>query len=111
MFISALSAIRVSSIDLGFSRDSRGSRYARAQSIPPRVGQTAFEVEPGNLHLAMNSRNQHEQPRICILKVEEQHNAPVRLGVAMHERLFSQMRYERILDLHVTPHGFGDNDV
>ena len=29
----------------------------------------------------------------------------------MHELLFSQMRYERILDLHVTPHGFRDDDV
>jgi hypothetical protein len=68
-------------------RDS--DHYARAQSIPPRVGQAAFQVEPGNLHLAANSRNQHEQPRICIIKVEEQHNAPVCLGVAMHESLFS----------------------
>ena len=81
------------------------------ESIPPRVGQAAFQVEPCNLHLAANSRNQHEQPRICTLKVEEQHNAPVCPGVAMHEPLFSQMRYERILDLHVTPHGFRDDDV
>jgi hypothetical protein len=42
-----------------------------AQSIPSRVGQTAFEMEPGNLHLAANSWNQHEQPCICILKVKE----------------------------------------
>ena len=49
--------------------------------------------------------------RGLLAKEEEQHNAPVRLGVAMHEPLFSQMRYERILDLNVTPHGFGDNDV
>src|SRR5437764_14237300 len=111
MFIHTFSVTWASSIDLGFSRDSRESRCVRGQSIPPRVGQTAFEVEPGNLHLAMNSRNQHEQPRICIVKVEEQHNAPVRLGVAMHEPLLSQMRYERILDLHVTPHGFRDDDV
>ena len=41
------------------------------ESIPPRIGQAAFQVEPRNLHLAANSRNQHEQPRICILKVEE----------------------------------------
>src|SRR4029077_3149438 len=82
-----------------------------AQSIPSRVGQTAFEMEPNNLHLAANSWNQHEQPRICILKVKEQHNTPVRLRVAMHEPVFSQIRYKRVLDLHVTPHGFGDNDV
>ena len=60
-----------------------------AQSIPSRVGQTAFEMEPGNLHLAANSWNQHEQPCICILKVKEQHDTPIRLRVAMHEAMFS----------------------
>src|SRR5437773_15002 len=100
-----------SSVDLGFSRDSRGSRCVRVQSTPPRIGQAALQVEPRNLHLAANSRNQHEQPRICILKVEEQHNTPVRLRVAMDETVFSQIRYERVLNLKVTPHCFGDDDV
>ncbi len=84
MFIPPLSAIGQARLSLDFLA-IRAEPGLRAQSIPPRVGQTAFEVEAGNLHLAANSWNQHEQPRICIFKVEEQHNTPVRLRVAMHE--------------------------
>src|SRR5215470_12559135 len=68
-------------------------------------------METRNFHLAANSRNEHEEPGVRIFKIKEQHNTSVRSRVSMHEPVFSQIRYERVLHLHATPDGFRYDDV
>ena len=75
-------------------------------SILLRISQTAGEMKARHVAFAANSRNQHRHARIGILKIKEQHDAPVGLGIAMDEPVFAQIRNERAFLFHNAPQGF-----
>src|SRR5882672_4675179 len=71
-------------------------------SIPLRIAQPTRQLKPRNVAFAANTRNQHHHAGIDLLKIKEQHNAPIRLRIAMDKPMRPQMRNERILQLYLT---------
>ena len=60
-------------------------------SILLRIGQSAGEMKACQVSLAADSRNDHHQARVGVLKIEKQYDTPVRPGVSVDKPVLAQI--------------------
>src|SRR5687767_11252007 len=83
--------------------------HPRTALIVQRIYQSTRQLEPRNLHLAVNAGDQHHHPRVRLLEVKEQHDAASGAGIAMDKPVRAQIGDECAFQSHGSSDCFRDH--